>query len=105
MCLFNEWQIGINYLKASVYTKKNQVTSGILTVYHEKALREYVHASPIGTVVPLYGFLLKASLRHVRRIHVQELAVITSQNGRYQSNTYEDTSSSTNAGKSTGERQ
>ena len=63
------------------------------------AMYVVVHAIPIGTVVLLYGFILKASLRHVRRIHAQELAVATSQNGRYQSNSNEDTSSSTSTGK------
>lgn len=39
-----------------------------------------VHAIPIGTVVLLYGFILKASLRHVRKIHAQELAVASCRN-------------------------
>ena len=34
-----------------------------------------VHAIPIGAVVLLYGFILKASLRHGRKIHAQNLAV------------------------------
>ena len=57
-----------------------------------------VHAIPIGTVVLLYGFILKASLQHVRRIHAQQLAVVETNthctNGL--SNIEEETSSSTN---------
>lgn len=56
-----------------------------------------VHAIPIGTVVLLYGFILKASLRHVRKIHAQELAVASSRHTNAQlSNMEEETSSSTN---------
>ena len=56
-----------------------------------------VHAIPIGSVVLLYGFILKASLRHVRKIHAQELAVASSRitNGHL-SNIEEETSSSAN---------
>lgn len=54
-----------------------------------------VHAIPIGTVVLLYGFILKASLIHVRKIHAQELAVATSHTNRHLSNIQEETSSST----------
>lgn len=56
-----------------------------------------VHAIPIGTVVLLYGFILRASLRHVRKIHAQELAVASSRhiNGDL-SNIEEETSSTTN---------
>ena len=38
------------------------------------AMYVIVHAIPIGTVVLLYGFILQASLVHVRQIHAQELA-------------------------------
>ena len=55
-----------------------------------------IHAIPIGTVVLLYGFILKASLKHVRKIHAQEMAVVSSlhTNGHL-SNIEEETSSST----------
>ena len=59
------------------------------------AMYVIVHAIPIGTVVLLYGFILKASLRHVRRIHAQELAVVASNTDGCPSNTDEDTSSNT----------
>ena len=39
-----------------------------------------VHAIPICTVVLLYGFILRASLKHVRKIHAQELAVASCRN-------------------------
>ena len=35
-----------------------------------------VHGIPIGTVVLLYGFILKASLRQAQRIHAQRLAIV-----------------------------
>ena len=61
-----------------------------------------VHAIPIGTVVLLYGFILKASLIHVRRIHAQELAVVGGHSGAgSHGNTIEDTTSNTHGRKKT----
>lgn len=37
-----------------------------------------VHAIPIITVILIYGFILRASLRHARQIHIQESAGIQS---------------------------
>ena len=56
-----------------------------------------VHAIPIGTVVLLYGFILRASLRHVRKIHAQELAVASCRDANAGlSNLEEETSSNAN---------
>ena len=56
-----------------------------------------VHAIPIGTVVLLYGFILRASLRHLRKIHAQELAVASCRHtNRDLSNLEEETSSGAN---------
>ena len=56
-----------------------------------------VHAIPIGTVVLLYGFILRASLKHVRKIHAQELAVASCRNTNGDHSVIEaETSSSTN---------
>ena len=56
-----------------------------------------VHAIPIGTVVLLYGFILRASLRHVRKIHAQELAVASCRNTNGDLSVIEEeTSASTN---------
>lgn len=59
------------------------------------AMYVIVHVIPIGTVMFLYGFILKASLRHMRRIHAQELAVAASHTNGCHSNSKEDSSSST----------
>lgn len=48
-----------------------------LTTNYITALHLVVHIIPICIIVPLYTFILKASLKSIRKIHIQELSVRT----------------------------